>query len=103
VYFRITAGSTELVDPQDVKSFSVVCPADLDRDALVAAVERADLGELLPGDGHLMIPVETVEKMAAGRVGPGWPDDLAAMLDYAAGKGWTSEDGSRIRAHIERG
>jgi hypothetical protein len=41
--------------------------------------------------------------MAAGRVGPGWPDDLAKMVDYAAGNGWTDEDGSRVRAHIERG
>jgi hypothetical protein len=35
-------------------------------------------------------------------VGPGWPDDLAAMVGYAAGKGWTDRDGTRVRAHIER-
>jgi hypothetical protein len=102
LHFRITAESVELVDPQDTRSFSVLCPADLGDDDLAAVVARAGLGEVLPGGEHLMVPVDTVRKMAAGRVGPDWPDDLSAMLDYAAGKGWASADGTRIRAHIER-
>ncbi|MFC5993926.1 hypothetical protein ACFQE5_06855 [Pseudonocardia hispaniensis] len=102
VYFRITADSAELVDPQDLTSFSAVCPADLGPDELAASVRRADLGELLPGDGHLMVPVDTIRRMAAERVGPSWPDELAKMIDYAARKGWTNDDGTRVRAHIER-
>jgi hypothetical protein len=103
LHFRITADRAELVDPEDVRSFSAVCPPELTHDELAASVRRDGLGELLPGDTHLMVPVETIRRMAAGRVGPGWPDDLAKMVDYAAGKGWTDEDGSRVRAHIERG
>jgi hypothetical protein len=102
LHFHITADRTELVDPEDVRSFSAVCPPDLTHDELVESVRRDDLGELLPDDAHLMIPVETVRRMAEGHVGPGWPDDLATMVGYAAGKGWTDRDGSRVRAHIER-
>lgn len=101
MYFLISADAVELLDPQDVTAFSVRCPADLDDAALAASAERAGLGEVL-GSGHVMVPVATIRRMAGDRVGPGWDDDLAGMLAYATRKGWTSEDGSRVRAHIER-
>jgi len=101
MYFLISDDAAELVDPQDVTAFSVRCPADLDRDGLAASVEKAELGEILDS-GHVMVPVATIRRMAGDLVGPGWADDLAGMLAYAASKGWTSADGSRVRAHIER-
>jgi hypothetical protein len=102
MYFLISADAAELVDPQDVTAFSVRCAPDLDDTGLAASAERAGLGELLDS-GHVMVPVATIRRMAGDRVGPGWEEDLAGMLDYAARKGWTSEDGTRVRAHIERG
>ena len=102
MYLRITGDSAQLVDPQDVKSFSVQCPESLGHDDFVDSVRRADLGEMLPDDSHLMVPVDTIHRMAADQVGPGWSDDFAKMISYAASKGWTSEDGTRVRAHIER-
>jgi hypothetical protein len=101
MYFLISADAVELLDPQDMTAFSVRCPADLDDGTLAASAERAGLGEVL-GSGHVMVPVATIRRMAGDRVGPGWDDDLAGMLAYATRKGWTSEDGSRVRAHIER-
>jgi len=103
LYFRITNDSAQLVDPQDVRSFYVQCPEELGHDDLVDSVRRADLGELLPGDSHLMVPLDTIRRMAADQVDPGWSDDFAKMISYAASKGWTSEDGTRVRAHVERG
>lgn len=102
MYFLISADAVELVDPQDVTAFSVRCPPDLSDGDLAASAERAGLGEVL-GSGHVLVPVATIRRMAGDRVGPGWDDDLAGMLAYAARKGWTSEDGTRVRAHIERG
>jgi hypothetical protein len=102
LHLSITADRTELVDPQDVRSFAAVCPPGLTGAELAERVRDDDLGELLPDGEHLMVPVETLRRLAAGRVGPGWPDDLAAMVDYAAGKGWTDRDGTRVRAHVER-
>jgi hypothetical protein len=102
VYFRITEDGTELVDPQDVTSFSVVCPSAFDHDDLAEGVRRAGLGELLPGAEHLMVPVEAIRRFAAGQVGPQWTDELAGMVAYATSKGWVDEDGTRVRAHVER-
>lgn len=102
MYFRITRDSTELVEPENVRAFHAVCPVDLGHDDLAESVRNAYLGELQGGDTHLMVPVDTVRRFAAGRVGPTWEEDLAGMLAYAAKKGWVSEDGTRVRAHIER-
>lgn len=101
MYLRITRESAELVEPEDVKSFRAVCPADLGRDELADGARRAGFGELL-GDGHLMVPIDTIRRLATGRVGPGWPNDFAGMIAYAAGKGWLSDDGAHVRAHVER-
>jgi hypothetical protein len=42
-----------------------------------------------------------VRRLAAGRVGPAWDDDLAAMLDAARSHGWLDTASHAIRAHIE--
>jgi hypothetical protein len=102
MYIYITENSAELAEPQDVTQFAVVCPDDLERDKIEATVRQRGLGELLPDGGHVMVSVDAIRQMASGRVGPGWPDDFAKMIDFAAGKGWTSEDRSQVRAHIER-
>jgi hypothetical protein len=102
VYFRITKDATELVEPENVTAFSVVVPDGLPHDDLAAGVRQAGLGELLPGDTHVMVRVEAIRRFAAGRVGDGWESDLAGMLAYATKKGWTDESGEHVRAHVER-
>jgi len=39
---------------------------------------------------------------AAGDGSEAWAAQFEGMLAYAAGQGWTSEDGARVRAHIVR-
>lgn len=102
MYFRITADTVELVEPRNVTAFHAVAPADLPEDALASGVARHGVGEVLPGGKHLMVRVDAIRRMAAGRVGQGWDDELAGMLDYAASKGWTDASGERVRAHVER-
>jgi hypothetical protein len=101
VYLRITRESAELVEPEEVTSFRAECPADLGRDELADRARQAGFGELLD-DGHLMVPIETIRRLAAGLVGPGWLEDFAGMIAYATGKGWVSGDGTHVRAHLER-
>jgi len=101
LYLRISSKSVELVDPSDLSSFRAVCPAGLGHGELVDIVRREELGEVLPAGGHLMVPLETLRRLAAGRVGPTWEQDLDEMIAYATRKGWLSEDGARVRAHLE--
>jgi hypothetical protein len=39
--------------------------------------------------------------MASGAVGASWEADFLAMLDYAQGQGWLTDDGEEIRAHVQ--
>ena len=64
-------------------------------------VEEAG-AELLPDGAHVMIPVETLRRLAAGRVPEGWDADFEAMLEYARSKGWLNDEGDAVRAHLER-
>jgi hypothetical protein len=102
VYLHITADSVQLAEPEDVTDFYATCPATLGHDDLAASVNRADVGELLPGDSHLMISLDALRRMAADRVGPAWSEDFRKMIDYAASKGWVNENVTRVRAHLER-
>jgi hypothetical protein len=102
LYFRITEGSVDLIDPENLTAFHVECPADLPPAALAATARRTGLGEVLPGDDHVLIEVDAVRRLAAGRVGPAWETEFTGMLAYAARKGWVDESGTKVRAHVER-
>jgi hypothetical protein len=99
MYFRIAADRADLVEPEDVKAFSV--HSDLTGEALGAAVEQAAIGSVLPDGEHVMVEVAAIRRLA-GDMPAGWEDELAGMLAYAEQKGWTSADGSAVRAHVER-
>ncbi|UVS79107.1 hypothetical protein [Actinokineospora sp. UTMC 2448] len=100
MYFRITEDSVELVEPENLTAFHAVRSPGLGDAAFAESVRRAGLGEPI-GDGHLMVSIDAVRRLAAGRVGPDWADGLAKMVAYAAGKGWVDETGARVRAHVE--
>jgi hypothetical protein len=102
LYFHITQDSTELVDPQTLTSFHATCSAGLSAEDLAAVVRRTGLGDVLPDGEHLMVRIDAVRRMAADHVDPGWSADFDRMIAYAGGKGWLSEDGTHVRAHVER-
>jgi hypothetical protein len=95
-------GTTEpatvtLEAPEDCKAFSVRIRGD--RARLAGALEAAGVGRM-DGD-EALVGVDAVRHLAAGRVGPSWEGDFAAMLDDAEGKGWIADEGRSIRAHVE--
>jgi hypothetical protein len=62
------------------------------------ALTAAGLGTV--DDDHAWLDVAALR--AAGNGSPEWLAGFDGMLEYAAGKGWTSTDGSTVRAHIVR-
>jgi hypothetical protein len=94
---RAEPPAVALDGPEDCKAFSVRVRGD--RARLSSALEAAGVGRM-DGD-EALIEVDAVRRMADRRVGPGWDGDFAAMLDYAATKGWIADDGRSIRAHVE--
>jgi hypothetical protein len=66
--------------------------------AAAAALAAAGLGSV-DGD-HAWLDAGALR--AAGDGSAAWVTGFDGMLAYAAGKGWSSEDGSRVLAHIVR-
>jgi hypothetical protein len=91
-----------LEEPADCGRFHVEVRGTGDAAALDEALRAQTVGAL-DGDGEALIDVEAVRRLAAGSVSDSWEGDFRAMLDYAGSKGWISDDGASIRAHVERG
>jgi hypothetical protein len=103
VHVTVDLGSSPpavtLVEPGDCSRFDVIVDGsgddtDLDRALVSASLGRTDGSEVL-------VDVAAVRRLAAGVVGPGWEGDFLAMLDFARGRGWLTEDDGAIRAHVE--
>ena len=57
----------------------------------------------LDDDGeHVWLDVAACRSIGMASLGTGWAEGFDAMVDFAASRGWTDEDGRRVRAHIER-
>jgi hypothetical protein len=88
-----------LEEPDDCTRFHLAVAGGRDPARLFGALVDAAAGRL-EGD-HALITVDSVRRMAAGRVGEDWDERFERMLTYARGKGWLDETGNAIQAHIE--
>ena len=77
-------------------------------DAGTVQVIAGRLGRVLAGSGtgriegdEALVSVVAIRKLASGSVPDTWEADFLAMLDYARSRGWVSDDGLDIRAHVE--
>jgi hypothetical protein len=108
VYVQVDLGQhppvVSLEEPEDCKRFHVAVVGGADGGGndvrmVFGALVDAAAGRL-EGD-EAFVTVDAVRRLAAGRVGPSWDADFAAMLDFARTKGWLDERGVAIRAHVE--
>jgi hypothetical protein len=87
-----------LEEPDDCKRFHLAVVGGNDIRMVFGALVDAAAGRLEGDDAF--ITVDAVRRMAAGRVGPDWDADFAAMLDFARTKGWIDDANVAIRAHV---
>jgi hypothetical protein len=85
-----------LDQPDDFTSFAVLAP--------VGTADDLDgrLGPLGHYDGeHVWVDRGALAGLAGTRAtDPEWSDGLTAMVDYARRRGFLSDDGTAIRAHV---
>lgn len=84
-------------DPQNLRQLHAEFRGVGD-EAAAAALAAAGLGTV-DGD-HAWLDARALR--AAGDGSAAWSAGFDKMLAYAAGNGWTSADGARLRAHIVR-
>jgi len=112
----LSTGGVVLRRHEDMERFSVQAlplhpgdgPAEGALGALAAALSVHGVGTVGP-DGDVLVPTAAVRRLAVdaahqhgGGLGPVWETGFCGMVDDAATKGWTSDDGS-LRAHVEWG
>jgi hypothetical protein len=88
-----------LEEPEDTLRFHVEVVGGDSTGLVFGALVDAAAGRLEGDDAW--ITIDSVRRMATGRVGAEWDDAFAAMLTYAQGKGWIDDGGNAIRAHVE--
>lgn len=98
MHVRVNPGSVALDEPDDCTSFKVLL-SESARESLPTLLRTTSAGHL--ADGDVLVSVDWIRNECAGRIGMGWNYRFANMLVYAAGKGWLSDDGSHVRAHVE--
>jgi hypothetical protein len=96
-----TPAAITLEAPEDCARFQAEVSGSGDAAHLDAALAAAGVGRGADGD-DVWVSVDSLRAMAAGRVGQSWDTDFAAMMAYASAKGWLNEDGTAVRAHVER-
>lgn len=93
----VDGDSVRLHEPEDLKGFKVVVESG---DEAAARQALASVGRLVDRE-TAWIRTGAVRALAHGSVDDDWDEGFEAMLEYAASKGWLSEDGSEIQAHVE--
>jgi hypothetical protein len=95
------SSGTKLADPEDFTTLKLICEGGGGLEALKNAL--AGLGSVDEDGSHVWLAVDGL-KTLAGRLASeaDWIRRLDGMLGYAGLNGWLSEDGTAIRAHIER-
>lgn len=99
MYVETTRDGCAVRDAADLKSLSVRAA---DAGALAGL---AGLGEPTDDGGHVWLDIRAL-RAAAGATLPAeeraaWTEGFDGMIAFAAKHGWTSDDGTRVRAHVE--
>ena len=102
MYLAIAHDGVTLQEPEKVNDLYASYGERLTLDRLRTVLAEHAGAELLSDGAHVMIPVATLRRLAEGRVPDSWDDDFETMLAHAREKGWLSEDGRAVRAHLER-
>ncbi len=89
-----------LAEPDDCGRFHVAVRGHGHAPAVDDALQASGTG-WLDGEGAAFVRVERVRDLAAGQTAADWDARFGAMLDFARDRGWLSQDGEAIRAHLE--
>ena len=96
----ITDSGVTLTDPDDLRRFHSHVPLGVTDDAVDAVLARTGAGHRVGAD-QVAVNVTWLRASASG-VDENWERSFQQMLDFAGTKGWLTDDGGAVLAHIER-
>jgi len=93
--------NVRLLNPNDFKEFCIQCS---DSRFAVEVCEILQLlweGNKVIDEKHLWLCNELIRELAPDANDDKWETGFTGMLDYATSKGWTENNETLIRTHIE--
>jgi hypothetical protein len=102
LYLAISTDGVDLRMPEHLTDLYASYRQRLTSDKIAEILAEHDAGELSEKADHVVVPVATLRRMAAGRVPESWEADFEGMLADARTKGRLTEDGTGISAPLER-
>jgi hypothetical protein len=88
-----------LEEPDDCTRFHLAVYGGNDAARVYGALIDAAAGRL--ENDHALITIDSVRRMAKGRVADDWDDRFDGMLGYARSNSWIDDINNAIQAHIE--
>ena len=93
--------NVKLLKPNDFKEFCIQCSDFRSAIEVCEILESVQEGNKVIDEKHLWLCNELVRELAPGANYENWEKGFTEMIDYATSKGWTENNGTLIRAHIE--
>ncbi|MGS0684307.1 hypothetical protein ACVBEQ_03945 [Nakamurella sp. GG22] len=97
----ITDSGVTLTDPEDCRRFHARVPVGVADGAVDAVLAHTGAGRRV-GTDQVAVNVAWLRAAAHGVDGT-WERSFQQMLDFAGSKGWLTDDGGAVLAHIKRG
>jgi hypothetical protein len=92
------ATGVSIAEPDDTKRLAVATPLT-DPEQIAAALEEVGAGQL--AGQHVWLDIDFLRRTATPADPASWASEFDAMIRYADRRGWVSEDGRQVRAHVE--
>ena len=93
--------NVKLLKPNDFKEFCIQCSGSRSAIEVCEILESVQEGNKVIDEKHLWLCNELVRELAPDANYENWEKGFTEMIDYATSKGWTENNGTLIRAHIE--
>jgi len=93
--------NVKLLKPNDFKEFCIQCSDSRSAIEVCEILELVQEGNKVIDEKHLWLCNELVRELAPDTNYENWEKGFTEMIDYATSKGWTENNGTLIRAHIE--
>ena len=96
-----THANVKLLNPNDFKEFHIQCSESRSVIDICKILDLLQQGNKVIDEKHLWLCNELITELAVDANEDKWATGFAAMLDYATSKGWTKNNRTLIRTHIE--
>lgn len=97
---RLDEDAAAVLEADDLKRLHVEAPPAIDD--VDAALRSAGIGTLAANGDAMLDVAELRSRARSVATATDWDEGWAKMIDFATSRGWVSDDGRSVQAHVAR-